>query len=505
MKKGSKTYNSIRNTIWGVLYRLVTQLMPFVIRTIIILSLGIEFAGLSSLFTSLLVVLSFAELGFSNAIVYLMYRPIANNQQKEVCALLNLFRKIYRIVGLVILAIGICLYPFIPYLIKGAYPTAINLHILYSIYIINCVLSYFLYAYKSSILYASQRRDIESIISVSVMMLIYTCQILVLLLTKNYYFYIVLLPISTILINLLIGFVTHRFYPWAKCYGQVTEEIRANIKSKVFSLFGHKLGFTVRASSTTIIISSFLGLSAVALYNNYYLVINAAATLLGVFYQSILPSIGNSTIKYSKDKNYNDFINLSLLNTFMIGISTSLFLCIFQPFMKMWLGTEYLLPFKTVLYIVISFYFLQVRYIVLNYKDAIGMWNKDAIRPYIEITINLILSIYLVKKIGIDGVLLGTIITYILISIPWETYVLHKYYFEKSVYIYYLKQTKYLITNITCCYLCIYACQVSNYHNVYLNLIKNIIICLFVTCFIFHLLFRKNDEYKYFKYRVFKH
>lgn len=194
--------NAKRNFAVGLLNKLVLLILPFVNRSVITIYLGGHYLGLSSLFTSIMQVLSLAELGFSSAIVYHMYKPIARDDRKEINALLLFYRKAYRVVGLAVLVIGGCVMPFLPRLIHGSYPEEINIYLLFSVYILNSSLSYFLFAYKQSLLSAYQREDLHSLIHLAVKLGLQLAQVAVLLLTRNYYYYILCLPLFTLLNNL---------------------------------------------------------------------------------------------------------------------------------------------------------------------------------------------------------------------------------------------------------------------------------------------------------------
>ncbi|UKI56602.1 MAG: hypothetical protein L6V90_05600 [Treponema succinifaciens] len=172
-----------------------TIFFPFLIRTVLIKKIGIEYAGLNSLFSSILQVLNLTELGFASAVVYSMYKPIAEDDKDTICALLNFYKRVYFIIGLVILALGSAVMPFLPHLIKGNVPQDINIYVLYSIYLVNTSLSYLLFGYKNSLLNAHQRRDVISNILTITQGLMNICQLLILVTIKNYYLYVLMMPI----------------------------------------------------------------------------------------------------------------------------------------------------------------------------------------------------------------------------------------------------------------------------------------------------------------------
>ncbi|MGN0716955.1 MAG: hypothetical protein ACI4LU_04395, partial [Treponema berlinense] len=174
------------------------------IRTVLIKKIGIEYAGLNSLFSSILQVLNLTELGFASAVVYSMYKPIAEDDKDTICALLNFYKRVYFIIGLVILALGTAVMPFLPHLIRGNIPQDINIYVLYSIYLVNTSLSYLLFGYKNSLLNAHQRRDVISNILTITQGLMNICQLIILVTIKNYYLYVLMMPIFTVLNNVMV-------------------------------------------------------------------------------------------------------------------------------------------------------------------------------------------------------------------------------------------------------------------------------------------------------------
>ena len=172
-----KLKNTKRNIIYGSINKIIMLLCPFIIRSIIIKNLGMDYVGLGSLFTSILQVLSLAELGFGSAIVYSMYKPIAEDDADRICALMRLYRTYYRLIGLFIGTVGLCLTPFIPKLIKGSIPTGLNIYVLYLMNLGVTVLSYWLFAYRNCLFSAHQRIDVTSKIAIITDTIKYVCQL----------------------------------------------------------------------------------------------------------------------------------------------------------------------------------------------------------------------------------------------------------------------------------------------------------------------------------------
>lgn len=278
--------------------------MPFVIRTIILYTIGIEYVGLGGLFGSLINVLNITELGFGGAISYILYKPVAENDNQKVCAILNFARKCFWIIGLVVTIIGIVILPFLSFFVHGNYPDNLNIVLLYMFYLANSIISYVMFSYKRILFAAVQRYDIETKISSITIILQYLLQVLVLVIFKNYYVYVLMIPIATILNNLICGIVTNQKYPHFKACGHVTKQEIEIIKQKVGGAFFSKLGATVFLSVDNIIISSFFGLTILGKYSNYYMIITMLLSVFAIIHNTLRPIIGNCIVTDNKEKNY---------------------------------------------------------------------------------------------------------------------------------------------------------------------------------------------------------
>lgn len=490
--KIQRTKNATRNIVFGTLYRIVATLFPFIMRTILIYRMGADYLGLNNLFTSLLSFLSLAELGVGSAMVYAMYKPIAEEDIDTVCALLGLYKSLYRIIGTVIFMIGILILPFLDSLINGDYPADINLYTLYIIYLANTIISYYMFGYKQSILLAHQRNDMISKTSIIVQIIMYVCQAILLILFRNYYYYAIMLPIFTIVTNFINSHLVDKYYPQYVCRGKIDKETAKNIKKNVLALIGGKLSNTVLHSSDNLVLSAFLGLYAVAIYGNYYYILNSIVGFTEVIYTSLTAGIGNSIVTEKPKKNYIDFKLLSFMNTWLVTWCTTCYFCLVQPFMRIWTGESLMFPISMVILFSVYFYLYQINKIVLAYKDAAGLWWQDRFRPYIVMSTNLIGNIILVQYIGVHGVILSTIIS-LIISIPWSTYTIYKCLFKKGA-IQYARNfiVNALIAILTC--FCTYKiCSLINV-NKYMDLIlRGVICCIVPNLIILVLNFRNPD------------
>lgn len=428
----SRIVNASRNIVFGIMLKAYQILLPFVIRTVMIYYLGMEYVGLNSLFTSVLSVLNLAELGVGSAMVFSMYEPIAKNDTNTICALMKLYKLYYRIIGLVIFVGGLIILPFIPKLIKGSVPGNMNVYILYLLNLGSTVFSYWLFAYKNSLLMAYQRSDIISKIQIFSSSIQYVTQILAIIFIKSYYVFLAITLFIQILNNIITASVSDKMYPDMQPHGILDKVVIKQTNQRVKDLFTAKVGGVVVNSADSIVISAVLGLTSLAIYQNYFYIISAVIGFSTVIYKAVTASIGNSIVTENIEKNYDDFQTITLFCFLIFGICASCFLCLFQPFMKLWAGETNLLSFIMVILFTIYFYVYELMNLFSLFKDAAGIWHEDRFRPLLEAVCNLSLNLVLVHIMGLYGILLSTIISMAFLSLPWLYRNLFKYVFRKS-------------------------------------------------------------------------
>ena len=481
----SRTKNAKRNIFWGMVQKIVGLFCPFLVRTVMIYYMGTLYVGLNGLFTSILQVLSLAELGFGEAMVFSMYKPIAENNKGKICALLALYKKIYTTIGIVILGAGMIIMPFLDNLISGNVPDNINIYVLYMVYLLNTSLSYFLYAYKGSLFIASQRNDIKTNINTITSLIMYILQMLVLVLFRSYYIYCIAILFTTVLNNFLIEYKAIRVFPEFIPSGKVADSEKTDIQKRVSGVFIYKVCGVFRNSFDSIIISAFLGLTVLAQYQNYYFIVNAIMGLMLIITTSITSGVGNSLASESVEKNYNDFTKFQYIYMWITSWCTACLFGLFQPFMELWVGTESMYSNAIASIFCVYFFTSQMGNICYVYRQAAGLWWQDRYRPIIEAVVNLTLNIALVKLIGVSGVLLSTIACLVLINFVWGAHILYKHYFvgirEKG----YLLRT--VLFSIVTCLGCVASMAIANLYTTtgILNLIARGITIFIVSSLIY--------------------
>lgn len=455
----NRTKNAKRNIIFGVFNKIVALGLPFVIRTIILWTLGADYLGLSSLFTSILQVLNMAELGFSSAIIFSLYKPMVENDEKKIRALLSLYRKIYKIIGFGILAVGIIIMPFVKYLIKEGYPQDINIYVLYFIYLINTVISYLFFAYKSVLLTVAQRQDVINNIDTILAIGKSVVQISILLLCKNYYLYIVWNPVFTFLYNIVIARITKKKFPQYYCEGNLEAEEVSNIVRQIKGLAVGKISLTARNSFDSIILAMFCGLIPLTIYGNYYYIFSAILGFVSVIVQALSAGVGNSIAVESVEKNYSDFKRINFYFSWLGSWFTICLVCLYQPFMYLWAGEDLSADFHTMILFCIYFYISQMGQARGVYATASGIWWEFRYLQIGEMFCNLGLNFALGYVWGMDGVLWATIITVFLFSIVGVGIQTFKYYFKRSSKEYFCVSAVYAFITIVVAVITLYVCN----------------------------------------------
>ena len=430
------------------IFTALTMLFQFVSRAVITHYLGEDYLGLSSLFTSVLQILNMAELGFSGAIVYNMYKPLAEHDTETVCALLAYYRKIYRIIGLVILASGLAIMPVLPYLITDGYPADVNLYTLYALYLANTAVSYLLFAYRTSLLEALQRMDLVKIVYTIITLIQYGVQLFALMALKNYECFVAAMTAGTAAKNIITAWISRKYYPEYTCSGQLPETIRKDILSRVKGLLICNVSGVTYTTFDSIILSMFIGLTAVARYNNYATVRAGVATVILLIQQAMQASVGNSVASESTEKNYRDIEVWQCLFSVITAWCTACLLSLLQPFMTLWMGQEQLLPMKDAALVCAWFCASEVQHSYLLYINAAGLWWKMKWTYIGSSAANLILNLLLGKFFGITGILFATVFSTVVFGSIGQCNIMFKEYFHRSPAIFHLRQLLYILATV---------------------------------------------------------
>lgn len=494
--KIERTKNAAKNLVWGIVDRCIALLIPFICRSAVIHIFGIHYLGLNSLFTSILSMLNITELGFGSAVVFFLYRAVAEDDKNRICALIKYIKRVYQCIGFVILCIGLALIPFLRYFIKADVPNDINIYIIYLISLTSTVLPYFLCTYKEVLFRSHQRIDALSKISTTVTIIDKILQLVFIFLFRSYYLYVSTTILGVVLNNFLIYLAAKKNYPHYLADGKLTFLEKKEIFKKIRGLFMYKIGNVVSLSADNVVISAALGLSVVGRYGNYYYIITTLMAFLGVFFTSLRAGIGNSIVTESVEKNFKDFRALQFAQNWIVGWCTICLLCLYQDFIAIYAGKENLLPMGCVLCLCTYFWIWKIQDVVHVYKEAAGMWSQDRYRPLIGAAINLSLNIITVRFIGLYGVILSTVLVLLFIDIPWSARILFKNYFGFGASAYYKLLGKGLIQMVLALVPTFLLCSLIFLKSVLLQFAVKAIICLVIPNTLYIAMNFRSQEYK---------
>ena len=494
--KIASTKNTMRGIIFGIINKVTIILMPFVLRSILIHWIGTEYAGLSSLFTSILRVMNMAELGFASAAAFSLYKPAAEDDTEKICALMAFYRKIYYTVGAVMLIVGVGMIPFLDKLIKGTHPEDVSLMVLYLIYLLDSAASYFLFSYKNLILNVYQRVDIISIISTLLHLAVYIIQIIILIVFRAYYIYVIFDLVYTVLNNLFVArYVTKRF-PQYVCKGTLSKQEKMDILKNSYAMFLFKVYSATRNSFDTVFVSAFIGLTAATIYGNYYYIFAGIASIQTIIRESMQGGIGNKIATNSPEKNHEEMKTFIFIYAWFSGVCTACMLCLYQPFVKMWVGEALMLDEKTMIMFCVYFYALSMGSIRFLYHQAAGLfWNKRY-WTLAAALINIIGNWVLVQVCGMFGVVLSTIFSLLIIDFGYSTTIVYKYYFKNGkIKDYFKNHLIYLIYTVLACTPAYLVCRAIPLGGIP-GLAVKLVVCLIVSNVIFFVCYRRHAEFE---------
>jgi len=496
MKEQSRTKNSIKNSTASIITQVLTVLMDFAVKTVFIRILSTEYLGINGLFANIITLLSLADLGIGIAIPYSLYKPLAEKDEKKIKGLMNYYSKIYSIIGVIVLIIGLSLTPFLSYIIKDM-PNIKNIYFIYMLFVTHSALSY-LFVYKRFLIESDQKGYIISKINFICALLLNITRVLLLVITKNFILYLFCSLIFIIIQNGWYSKKANKLYPYIKNKNkeEIDKDELKEINKNIKALFIYKIGNVIANGTDNIIISKFLGLSLVGLLSNYILITNSLGNILIQVFNTITSSIGN-LVATNNERSKNIYEKLFFFNFYIYSLCGICLFILINPFIYLWIGNKYILGFDVAFILGINFYTSGIGNVTNSFRTAYGLFYKAKYRPILMIVINIIISLLLVKPLGIFGVILGTIISRLLTTSWLDPYIVYKYGFKSNPILYYIKYVYYLliflISGVFINYITSYII-VNNIFNWTLLAISTFILYNLIII----LIFRKKEEFKFF-------
>lgn len=436
----SRTQKSIVNVSAVIAMQAITALVNLISRTFFIKLLGNDYLSVNGLFTNILTLLSFTELGIGNAIIYSLYKPLAENDEIKVCEILMLLKKAYRIIAITILCLGICVIPFLDVIIKDVPDISESLTILYLLFLGNTVSSY-LFSYKKSLLIADQKNYVVVIVQHIVHIIQAAIQIVFLYFTHNYIIYLCICIFATLTTNIICTLFVNQKYKYIAKYQKAKLSIveKKNIFENIKAIFVYKLGAVLLNGTDNIIISVVLKTAYVGICSNYTLVINTINNVLMQACNSIAGGIGNHIVIADSNAKEKKFRELNILCFAVFSFSAVCLAVLLNPLILVWLGNDYILERRVVIALVLAFYLTGVNQINSMYRTSMGLFSQAKFVPATAAFINIGMSILLGRYWGLFGVFIATSISKILTFSIIDPILLYRKGFNMSVKKYFIR------------------------------------------------------------------
>ena len=426
-----RTRYTLINMVVNVGGQLMNQVLLFISRMVFIHYLSAAYLGVNGLFTDVLGILNLAELGVGTAMIYSLYEPAAKNDEHRLAQLMNLYRLLYRIVAVMVLLVGLALMPFLGFFIKDSSGIE-HLRLIYLMYMANSVCSYLL-SYKNSIYLAYQKAYVRNLWAQLCDAVKTLFQIVLIVLTGNFILYLAVQFVMQFIPNIIVSVKVDKEFPYLKECRELPEKEKFHgILRNVGAMSFHKLGTVIVRNTDSLLMSSFVGLLSVGIYSNYKLVTKSINDLLRKVYSAFTGSIGNLGATQDPEYIYRIYQQLDFFVFVFYGYFAAGMALLFNPFIRLVFGENYVFPQATVLVIVTQFYVTGVRQINLQFREALGLFWHDRYKAVAESIINLVVSILLVKRFEVTGVFLGTIISTMTTCFWVEPYVLMRYGIQKD-------------------------------------------------------------------------
>ncbi|MBD1378850.1 lipopolysaccharide biosynthesis protein [Metabacillus arenae] len=492
-----RTSNSLKNISISLLSQVIMVILGFISRKVFLDSLGIDYLGVNGLLTNVLSMMALVEGGIGMSIVYNLYKPLAENDRQKVIALVQLYKKVYGILAIIILLISLCLYPFLDNLMKDG-DSISNLTLIYFLFVAKNMVSY-LNAHKWSLINADQKGYILAKMDLIFQAFTTLAKITVLVYTQNYILYLIIELLIFVIQNIVNGRIVNKRYSYikTKVKHSIDKDTKDNIIMNVKALFLHNIGGFFVFGTDNILIATFIGVATVGIYSNYTMVIGQLSSLLAQILNGIGASVGNLIATESNNKNYSIFKVTYLVNFWMYSFGVISLYNLLEPFISWWIGEEFLLDWIVFVLVLINFYLTGMRAAIATFKNKAGLFVQDKYAPLIEGLINLIASLVLLQFFGLAGIILGTTISTISTVFWTQPFIVYKNVFKRPVRSYFIKYGYYAILTIITTVVTSYLCNtLVNGHSL-LSLFGLGTICLIVPNIIYILIFYRNKEFQY--------
>lgn len=420
MPSENYTKKSAINAAIGLITNIISCLVGFASRAIFLRFLTTEYLGVNGLFSNILTILSFAELGIGEAMAFAMYKPMKDQQKEKIQRLLNFYKKAYIIIAIVVFVFGFAISFFLDYLITDKPNIPEKIPVLFWLFLINNTVSYFM-VYKQAILVVDQKQYVVSIIRQLVHIGQVVLQCLILFITRNYYLYLVCQIVGTLLTNLFLSIYVNYKYPWTQKRGRaiLEEDDKHAIFKDIKALAISKIAGVVSNGSDSIITAKLFGLTPVGLVSNYSMVISTINGFVWSALSSITGSIGQFNVDSSIERKRSVFNEIYLTTFWIYALVCICFMVLLDPFITVWLGAQYLIEKTVTAALVFNIFVSGLNFPFYTFRVTSGIFDPMKYHYVAYAAANVVLSIILGAQFGLAGIFVATFVAR-LICVEWK-------------------------------------------------------------------------------------
>lgn len=504
----SRKENSAKNALSGIFREILINVLKFVTRTVFIATLGKSYLGINGLFTNILQMLSLTELGLGSAMNYRLYKPLADKDEEQIIILMKFYKNAYHLIGVAIMVLGMALIPFLPKLIKDYDSLSIlgiNPVIIYLLYLGQSACTYFFAAYKSALIKADQKEYKITVVGYGVSIISYMTQILILVFWGDFTAFTASMILFATLENLINAYIVDKNYPFLKnkTDKNLPKKTVKDIIKDCSVLFLYQTNQVVVNATDNIVLSTAIGLVIVGEYSNYMMIYNTIKIVLIRAMDAVKNSLGNLRAVASIEKQYDFFKIMNFLVAFAYGMAAAGIYVIGDSFVQSWIGSDYILGTTFCMLLAIEIYIQGCRQLVGTYRNAMGLFQHGKFRPLVQMILNVVISVALVKPLKLYGVMLGTILSDCLTWVWFDPIIIYQYGFKeyRPVREYFFTNLKYILLTVVTAVASKYACMLLGFGG-WLTVILKMIIVIVITIIIFTLFNFKTKEFEYLKSTV---
>jgi len=491
----SRFQNVKRNFIYSSLSNFILLAFAFINRTVFIRFLSVDYLGVNGLLSNVIGILAFSELGIGTIITYSLYKPIAENDERKITALMNLYKTAYRIIALVVVIIGLSFLPFFRFIVHTEISFK-NIYTAYFVYVANILISYLL-TYKTTFATAAQKNYIVVNFDTAGKIVTYILQIVALYISHSFIVYLLVQLFVGLIAKIFLVRYLNKKFPVLKIATneKVDDETKRTLRKNVKAAIFHNIGGVCVHQTDNIIISTFISTAVVGLISNYTMLVSVVNVFVNSLFGAFTSSIGNLIAQESAEKKRQIFDIYIFIGFWISSFIAVCLIVLSKPFITLWLGKDFLVDNVSMILYYVAIYFQIICLPVHNYKIAAGIFVDDQFLSFTQAVVNLAVSIIFVKLIGLAGVYVGTIVQRMLVVVVWPI-IVNKKVLERNCTSYFAK----LVLNTLICSVVTFSLFVFSEHYMtkpsLVRFCMLVGLCLLVPNIVYFIIFHRTQTFK---------